>query len=78
MLVCEHATAVAAVAESAAPRLGLAALLCEHASASLPADFTYTTIQLNMNYAAKLHAYTNNRGPSFITGLGDYTYLERD
>ncbi|CAE7031882.1 lkhA [Symbiodinium sp. CCMP2592] len=36
-------------------------------------DFRYTTMQLNKNYATKMHVDANNHGPSFIIGLGDYT-----
>ena len=43
------------------------------ASRYLPADFYYTSIQLNLNYAAALHTDNNNMGKSFILGLGDYT-----
>ena len=39
----------------------------------LPNDFYYTSIQLNRNYAAALHTDSNNRGHSFIVGLGNYT-----
>ncbi|CAE7938265.1 lkhA [Symbiodinium necroappetens] len=35
-------------------------------------DFRYTTMQLNKNYATKMHVDANNHGPSFIIGLGDY------
>jgi hypothetical protein len=34
--------------------------------------FRFTSIQANKNYSAKLHVDRNNRGPSFIFGLGDY------
>merc|ERR1719174_1485220 len=36
-------------------------------------DFKFTTIQLNKNYAAKMHVDGNNHGPSYIIGLGEYT-----
>eukprot|EP00434_Breviolum_minutum_P039609 symbB.v1.2.035177.t2/scaffold4679.1/size42772/5 len=36
-------------------------------------DFRYTTVQLNKNYATKMHVDGNNHGPSYIIGLGDYT-----
>ncbi|MCP4242810.1 MAG: hypothetical protein GY772_19830 [bacterium] len=35
--------------------------------------FKYTTIELNRNYAAKMHVDRNNRGPSRIIALGNYT-----
>jgi hypothetical protein len=34
---------------------------------------TTHSIQLNLNYAAALQIDSNNRGHSFIIGLGDYT-----
>lgn len=36
-------------------------------------DFRYTTVQLNKDYATKMHVDGNNHGPSYIIGLGDYT-----
>lgn len=36
------------------------------------ASFTYTSINLNCNYAAKRHRDANNFGPSIILGVGDY------
>lgn len=36
-------------------------------------EFPYTTVQLNKDYATKMHVDGNNHGPSFIIGLGDYT-----
>lgn len=35
-------------------------------------SFRYTTIQLNRDYAAKMHVDGNNHGPSYIIGFGDY------
>jgi len=47
------------------------------------ADFTWTSINLNCNYAAKLHRDGNNFGPSFLTAFGDFeggelTYFPED
>lgn len=39
----------------------------------LPKDFYYTSIQLNLNYAAALHTDNNNMGKSYIIGMGNYT-----
>eukprot|EP00930_Biecheleria_cincta_P037597 TRINITY_DN25823_c0_g1_i1.p1 TRINITY_DN25823_c0_g1~~TRINITY_DN25823_c0_g1_i1.p1 ORF type:complete len:2603 (-),score=588.26 TRINITY_DN25823_c0_g1_i1:172-7914(-) len=39
----------------------------------LEKDFKYSSIQLNMNYSAKLHVDKNNYGPSYIIGLGNYS-----
>ena len=36
-------------------------------------SFTYTSINLNCNYAAKRHRDGNNFGPSLIAGGGKYT-----
>ena len=33
----------------------------------------YTTIQLNRNFCSRVHVDSNNEGPSWIIGLGDYT-----
>jgi len=43
----------------------------------MPADvrdkFTYTSININKNYAAKRHRDGNNAGPSLIKAFGDFT-----
>eukprot|EP00933_Yihiella_yeosuensis_P035971 TRINITY_DN2966_c0_g2_i1.p1 TRINITY_DN2966_c0_g2~~TRINITY_DN2966_c0_g2_i1.p1 ORF type:complete len:487 (-),score=123.84 TRINITY_DN2966_c0_g2_i1:185-1645(-) len=36
-------------------------------------DFKWTSINLNCDYAAKLHRDGNNFGPSFISAVGDFT-----
>ena len=36
-------------------------------------DFKYTTIQVNKNLKCKPHVDKNNKGDSYIIGLGDYT-----
>ena len=33
----------------------------------------YTTIQLNRDYAAKMHVDGNNHGPSYIFATGQFT-----
>jgi len=38
----------------------------------LPPTFSYTSIQLNMNYATKPHKDKGNKGISAIIGFGDY------
>jgi hypothetical protein len=38
----------------------------------LPHTFSYTSIQLNMNYQTKAHKDKGNRGISAIIGFGDY------
>jgi hypothetical protein len=35
-------------------------------------QFTFTSIQVNKNYASALHVDRNNKGPSLIIGLGNY------
>ena len=35
-------------------------------------DFKYTTMQLNRDYAAKMHVDGNNHGPSMVIALGDF------
>ena len=35
-------------------------------------EFAYTSININKNYAGKLHRDTNNVGPSFIKAFGDF------
>ena len=35
-------------------------------------DFYNTTMQLNRNCSAKLHADKNNHGPPYISALGEY------
>ena len=35
-------------------------------------DFKFTSIQVNKNYLSALHVDSNNMGPSFIVGLGNY------
>lgn len=39
---------------------------------AVSADFPFTSIQLNYNYASRPHIDKNNLGTSFIVGLGDY------
>ena len=53
-------------------RMKVCAVLNRWASENVPKGFTWTTIQLNLNYASKPHVDGNNRGPSQIIGLGDY------
>merc|ERR1712117_416354 len=36
-------------------------------------DFKFTSLNLNKNYAAKLHRDGNNFGPSMIAAFGDFT-----
>ena len=35
-------------------------------------DFHFTSIQVNKDYQSALHVDSNNMGPSYIVGLGDY------
>ena len=35
-------------------------------------DFKFTSIQVNKNYLSALHVDSNNMGPSFIVGFGNY------
>jgi len=51
-------------------------VLCRWLTDRLPADcadFTFTSINLNYSYAARLHRDGNNFGPSFIAAFGDFT-----
>jgi len=50
----------------------LARLLAAFCRKAQP-NFNFTSIQLNVNYAARPHVDGNNLGVSFITGLGNYT-----
>jgi hypothetical protein len=50
-------------------------LLNKYLSDRLPAEmagFAWTTLNLNCNYAAKLHRDGNNFGPSFLAAFGDF------
>merc|ERR1719384_2552782 len=38
----------------------------------LEQEFTYTSININKNYAGKLHRDGNNVGPSFIKAFGEF------
>lgn len=38
----------------------------------LKEDYTYTSININKNYAGRLHRDGNNAGPSFIKAFGDF------
>ena len=43
-------------------------------SATLPeAEFKWSSLQCNYNYAAKRHVDGNNLGPSYIMALGEHT-----
>jgi hypothetical protein len=46
--------------------------LKERMPADLKQEFTYTSININKNYAGKLHRDGNNVGPSFIKAFGDF------
>lgn len=50
----------------------LSKLLCAFAHKELP-GFTFTSIQVNKDYAAAMHVDKNNDGTSYIIGLGPYT-----
>ena len=50
----------------------LAKLLVEFGRRSLPADFTFTSIQVNKNYMSAMHVDKSNLGDSYIVGLGEY------
>jgi hypothetical protein len=47
--------------------------LRERLPAELKQEFAYTSININKNYAGKLHRDGNNVGPSFIKAFGDFT-----
>jgi hypothetical protein len=47
--------------------------LKEQLPAKLAANFPYTSININKNYAGKLHRDGNNVGPSLIRALGDFS-----
>lgn len=47
--------------------------LKEQLPEELDQGFTYTSVNLNKNYAGKLHRDGNNAGPSLIRALGDFT-----
>eukprot|EP00658_Telonema_sp_P-2_P001808 TRINITY_DN10677_c0_g1_i1.p1 TRINITY_DN10677_c0_g1~~TRINITY_DN10677_c0_g1_i1.p1 ORF type:complete len:384 (-),score=67.91 TRINITY_DN10677_c0_g1_i1:237-1388(-) len=50
----------------------LCALLISYMRKKDP-DFEFTCIQVNKNYASVVHVDSNNLGPSYIIGLGNYT-----
>ena len=47
--------------------------LTSFAKAFVPQGFSFTSIQVNKNYASALHCDSNNLGPSYIVGVGAYT-----
>lgn len=51
-------------------------LLCrwlrDHVPAGTSADFRWTSININKNYAGRLHRDSNNMGPSMIKAFGDF------
>jgi len=47
--------------------------LRERLPSELKQEFAYTSININKNYAGKLHRDGNNVGPSFIKAFGDFT-----
>ena len=51
----------------------LTRLLVRYGLKCLPEHFHFTSIQVNYNYASILHVDSNNLGPSYITGLGNFT-----
>jgi len=51
----------------------LTRLLVRYALRYLPKNFYFTSIQINFNYASILHVDSNNLGPSYIIGLGNFT-----
>jgi len=50
--------------------------LRERLPPELKQEFAYTSININKNYAGKLHRDGNNVGPSFIKAFGDFTHGE--
>lgn len=46
--------------------------LKERLPAEFEQEFTYTSININKNYAGRLHRDGNNAGPSFIKAFGDF------
>ena len=51
-------------------RRRLSMLLTEFVAQNTPPNFTYTTVQLNLDYSPRLHIDVNNEGPSYTIGLG--------
>merc|ERR1740129_227371 len=54
-------------------------ILCKWLTARLPpeaAEFSFTSLNLNCNYAAKRHRDGNNLGPSMIKAFGDFQHGE--
>jgi len=47
--------------------------LTDRLPASEAKDFTWTSFNVNKNYAAKIHRDGNNFGPSMISAFGDFT-----
>jgi len=47
--------------------------LRDHMPDGMKKKFTYTSININANYAGKLHRDGNNQGPSFIHAFGSFT-----
>jgi hypothetical protein len=49
-------------------------ILNRYCAATIPDKaFTYSSLQINFNYAALRHKDGNNLGPSYIQGIGDHT-----
>jgi hypothetical protein len=50
----------------------LTQLLVEFGRRALPADYKFTSIQVNKNYMSAMHVDKGNVGPSYIVGVGDF------
>jgi hypothetical protein len=72
--VCYRKTGEVRTSAQMRERPNLTKLLVRFATESgeLKEGFTFTSIQVNKNYASALHCDRNNFGPSYIVGLGDY------
>lgn len=72
--LCPNRSGGCSVARASQECPNLTKLVTGWAAATLPdAGFRYGSVQVNYNYRARKHIDSNNLGPSFIIGLGDYT-----
>lgn len=67
-----HWTRGVAISAQTGLRPHLAALLCAFARQERP-GMRFTSVQVNKDYGAAMHVDRNNRGTSWIFGLGDYS-----
>ena len=66
-----YSSRVASIPPTTKERPNLTKLLASFADRIPDPNFTYTCIQLNMDYNAMIHVDANNLGTSFIIGLGE-------